>query len=105
MNARLNEPIAETRIEIVFNTGDADQTSSNPGTSRGEPGERTEPSGDQQFQETPGDDANLESVGCMMGRYSLDEPGLIYAHSGNEGFDHLHLIFPFQIGSFNLHMK
>ena len=27
------------------------------------------------------------SVGCMMGRYSLDEPGLIYAHSGNIGFD------------------
>jgi type II restriction/modification system DNA methylase subunit YeeA len=27
------------------------------------------------------------SIGCMMGRYSLDDPGLIYAHSGNEGFD------------------
>ncbi len=27
------------------------------------------------------------SIGCMMGRYSLDEPGLIYAHSGNESFD------------------
>ena len=27
------------------------------------------------------------SIGCMMGRYSLDEPGLIYANSGNEGFD------------------
>lgn len=27
------------------------------------------------------------SMGCMMGRYSLDEPGVIYAHSGNEGFD------------------
>ena len=27
------------------------------------------------------------AVGCMMGRYSLDEPGLIYAHSGNKGFD------------------
>ncbi len=27
------------------------------------------------------------AMGCMMGRYSLDEPGLIYAHSGNEGFD------------------
>ncbi|QDV69032.1 Eco57I restriction-modification methylase [Rosistilla carotiformis] len=27
------------------------------------------------------------AVGCMMGRYSLDEPGLIYAQSGNEGFD------------------
>jgi type II restriction/modification system DNA methylase subunit YeeA len=29
------------------------------------------------------------AVGCMMGRYSLAEPGLIYAHSGNEGFDPL----------------
>ena len=27
------------------------------------------------------------SIGCMMGRYSLDEPGLIYAHAGNNGFD------------------
>jgi type II restriction/modification system DNA methylase subunit YeeA len=27
------------------------------------------------------------SIGCMMGRYSLDKPGLIYAHSGNQGFD------------------
>ncbi len=26
------------------------------------------------------------TVGCMMGRYSLDKPGLIYAHSGNQGF-------------------
>ena len=27
------------------------------------------------------------AIGCMMGRYSLDKPGLIYAHSGNLGFD------------------
>lgn len=27
------------------------------------------------------------AIGCMMGRYSLDAPGLIYAHSGNKGFD------------------
>ena len=27
------------------------------------------------------------AIGCMMGRYSLDKPGLIYAHSGNQGFD------------------
>jgi type II restriction/modification system DNA methylase subunit YeeA len=27
------------------------------------------------------------SIGCMMGRYSLDEPGLIYANAGNIGFD------------------
>jgi hypothetical protein len=26
------------------------------------------------------------AIGCMMGRYSLDKPGLIYAHSGGEGF-------------------
>jgi hypothetical protein len=27
------------------------------------------------------------ALGCIMGRYSLDRPGLIYAHSGNQGFD------------------
>ena len=27
------------------------------------------------------------AIGCMMGRYSLDKPGPIYAHSGNVGFD------------------
>ncbi|MDT0636383.1 BREX-1 system adenine-specific DNA-methyltransferase PglX [Spectribacter hydrogenoxidans] len=36
-------------------------------------------------------DCSLElvsyAIGCMMGRYSLDAPGLIYAHAGNEGFD------------------
>jgi len=26
------------------------------------------------------------AIGCMMGRYSLDEPGLIYAHSNNMDF-------------------
>lgn len=26
-------------------------------------------------------------IGCLMGRYSLDEPGLIYADAGNVGFD------------------
>ena len=29
------------------------------------------------------------SIGCMMGRYSLDREGLVYAHSGNEGFTEL----------------
>jgi hypothetical protein len=27
------------------------------------------------------------AIGCMMGRYSLDKDGLIYANSGNEDFD------------------
>ncbi|MRI34248.1 SAM-dependent methyltransferase [Endozoicomonas sp. OPT23] len=29
------------------------------------------------------------SIGCMMGRYSLDREGLVYAHAGNEGFNKL----------------
>ncbi|WP_406733707.1 BREX-1 system adenine-specific DNA-methyltransferase PglX [Vibrio scophthalmi] len=29
------------------------------------------------------------SLGCMMGRYSLDREGLVYAHSANEGFKEL----------------
>ena len=27
------------------------------------------------------------AIGCTMGRYSLDKPGLIYAQGGNVGFD------------------
>ncbi|MBJ2291199.1 BREX-1 system adenine-specific DNA-methyltransferase PglX [Pseudomonas sp. MF5691] len=27
------------------------------------------------------------AIGCMLGRYSLNEPGLIYANSGNQGFN------------------
>ncbi|NUF37567.1 BREX-1 system adenine-specific DNA-methyltransferase PglX [Acinetobacter lactucae] len=27
------------------------------------------------------------ALGCMMGRYSLDDPGLIYAQTGNQDFD------------------
>jgi hypothetical protein len=29
------------------------------------------------------------AIGCMMGRYSLDREGLVYAHAGNEGFAEL----------------
>ena len=27
------------------------------------------------------------AIGCMMGRFSLDKQGIIYAHSGSQGFD------------------
>jgi type II restriction/modification system DNA methylase subunit YeeA len=30
------------------------------------------------------------TIGCMMGRYRLDKPGLIYAHSGNNDFDKIY---------------
>ena len=30
------------------------------------------------------------AIGCMMGRYSLDAPGLIYAHSGNHQFQEIY---------------
>ncbi|MCV5333308.1 BREX-1 system adenine-specific DNA-methyltransferase PglX, partial [Escherichia coli] len=26
------------------------------------------------------------TIGCQMGRYSLDREGLVYAHEGNNGF-------------------
>ncbi len=39
------------------------------------------------FREDTMEELVSYAVGCMMGRYSLDEPGLIYANSGNEGFD------------------
>jgi len=39
------------------------------------------------FREDTMEELVSYAVGCMMGRYSLDEPGLIYAHSGNEGFE------------------
>jgi hypothetical protein len=29
------------------------------------------------------------AIGCMMGRYSVDREGLVYAHAGNEGFNDL----------------
>lgn len=29
------------------------------------------------------------AIGCMMGRYSLDREGLVYAHEGNKGFANL----------------
>ena len=35
------------------------------------------------------------TIGCMMGRYSLDQESLVYAHAGNEGFDaSLYKTFP-----------
>jgi len=30
------------------------------------------------------------AIGCMMGRYRLDRPGLIYAHAGNVDFDKIY---------------
>jgi type II restriction/modification system DNA methylase subunit YeeA len=35
------------------------------------------------------------AIGCIMGRFSLNQPGLIYAHDGNQSFDPSHYtIFP-----------
>jgi hypothetical protein len=39
------------------------------------------------FRQDAGNELVSYSIGCMMGRYSLDAPGLIYAHADNEGFD------------------
>jgi type II restriction/modification system DNA methylase subunit YeeA len=41
----------------------------------------------QRFQSDTFAELISYAIGCMMGRYSLDEPGLIYAHAGNIDFD------------------
>jgi type II restriction/modification system DNA methylase subunit YeeA len=40
----------------------------------------------QRFQSNTVCELISYAVGCMMGRYSLDRTGLVYAHAGNEGF-------------------
>jgi len=42
---------------------------------------------ESRFLRETAEDLVSYAIGCMMGRYSLDEPGLIYAHAGNVGFD------------------
>ncbi|MBT2926802.1 BREX-1 system adenine-specific DNA-methyltransferase PglX [Vibrio anguillarum] len=42
-----------------------------------------------QFQSSSISSLASFSLGCMMGRYSLDREGFIYAHSGNQGFKEL----------------
>jgi hypothetical protein len=47
----------------------------------------TEEEGWARFREDSMKELVSYAVGCMMGRYSLDRPGLVYAHSGGEAFD------------------
>lgn len=47
----------------------------------------TEEERDARFRQDTMQELVSYAIGCMMGRYSLDEPGLIYARSGSEGFD------------------
>lgn len=47
----------------------------------------TEEERETRFREDSMQELVSYAIGCMMGRYSLDEPGLIYAHSGNARFD------------------
>lgn len=50
-------------------------------------GDLSETELEERFKEDTMKELISYAVGCMMGRYSLDESGLIYAHSGNIGFD------------------
>jgi len=42
---------------------------------------------EKRFKENTMKELISYAIGCMMGRYSLDKPGLIYAHNSNIGFD------------------
>ena len=50
-------------------------------------GNLTEEERGTRFREDTMEELVSYAIGCMMGRYSLDTPGLIYAHSGNANFD------------------
>jgi type II restriction/modification system DNA methylase subunit YeeA len=47
----------------------------------------TEEERDIRFREDTMQELISYTIGCKMGRYSLDETGIIYANGGNEGFD------------------
>jgi hypothetical protein len=47
----------------------------------------TEEERETRFREDAMQELVSYAVGSMMGRYSLEDPGLIYAHSSNVGFD------------------
>ena len=49
-------------------------------------GEATDTELEQRLQSDTIAELISYAVGCMMGRYSLDREGLVYAHAGNEGF-------------------
>ena len=50
-------------------------------------GELSEAEREARFKEDTIKELISYSVGCMMGRYSLDLPGLVYAHAENKEFD------------------
>lgn len=50
-------------------------------------GKLTEGEREVRFQRETCEELISYAIGCMMGRYSLHEPGLIYAQSGNINFD------------------
>ncbi len=45
------------------------------------------------------------AIGCRMGRYRLDKPGLIYAHSGNKDFEAIYKAEEFNHGIHGIHGK
>ena len=52
-------------------------------------GDATEEQLEQRLQSDTIAELISYAIGCMMGRYSLDREGLVYAHEGNVGFDDL----------------
>ena len=50
-------------------------------------GELSEAQREARFKEDTMKELISHAIGCLMGRYSLDVPGLVYAHADNKGFD------------------
>ncbi len=81
------------KIVSAYNVGGSvsSSLSSNDVTISGNLFYRYDKSGDfQELEKRELSDSVCElisyTIGCMMGRYSLDREGLVYAHAGNQGF-------------------
>jgi len=81
---------AQHRIEAeILGAGDSpDQDwSGEPGAAGTAAGPRNYPEGEERMRQDGARELVSYALGCAMGRYSLDESGLVYAEAGGESFD------------------
>ncbi len=81
----------------ILGAGDSpDQDwSGEPGAAGTAAGPQLYPEGEERMRADGARELVSYALGCAMGRYSLDEPGLVYAETGGAGFDaRRHQSFP-----------
>lgn len=67
--------------------GPREDWSGEPGAAGTAAGPQIYPEGEERMRQDGARELVSYALGCMMGRYSLDEGGLVYAEAGGAGFD------------------